>query len=273
MPELPDLEVVRDVLNARIVSQQITSFEVIRPLVLRSLVSVAPREFVVGRTIERVTRRGKFLLFHLGEERWMVWNFMLAGHLRFCAPKDRVLVRDYVQMGFSDGTQLRYHDARGMGKLYLTQDLSKVPAYADMGPDALDDELTLEAFGNRLRRFRGEIKGVLTRGAMVAGIGNAYADDILWAAGIYPFRKSTSLTANERATLYQAMREVLAAARETVRQRMGEEIHLKIRDFMSVHNKKGEPCPRCGQLISEVKVRKRATDFCRQCQPGSLLQR
>lgn len=273
MPELPDLEVVRDVLNARIASQQITSFEVFRPLVLRSLVEAAPEEYVIGRTIEGVTRRGKFLRFRLGEGRWMIWNFMLAGHLRFCAPKDRVLVRDYVQIGLSGGTYLRYHDAHGMGKLYLVEDLSQVPGYAEMGPDALDDTLTLAIFEERLRRYRGEIKGVLTRGALVAGIGNAYADDILWSAGIYPFRKSTSLTADERTALFQAMRAVLVTAREMVRLRMGEEIHLKIRDFLSVHNKKGEPCPRCGQLISEINVRKRATDFCRQCQPGSLLQR
>ena len=273
MPELPDLEVVRDVLNDRIASQQITGIEILSPLVLLSLAVDEPKAFFVGQTVERIVRSGKFLVFKLSAESWMVWNFMLAGHLRFCSTGDRALTRDYVKIDTSAGIHMRYYDARGMGKLYLTDDLSKVPGYAEMGPDALDDALTLGLFLDRLKRYRGEIKGILTRGTFVAGIGNAYADEILWAARIYPFRKAPSLSAEEKERLYRAMRDVLIAACESVRERMGDEIHLKVRDMLAVHNRKGEPCPRCGQTISEVNVRKRATDFCRQCQPGSLLQR
>ncbi|MBN1401122.1 MAG: Fpg/Nei family DNA glycosylase [Anaerolineae bacterium] len=272
MPELPDLEAIKEVLNRTVAGARIVRISVLRPLVLRSLTMETPDAFCVPREIRAIDRQGKFLLFELGPGRWIVFSFMLAGRLRFCAPDERTLVRDYVSFDLSNGSHLRYHDPEGMGKIYLTEELGAVPGYADMGPDALDDELTLEAFMQRLGRFRGEVKGVLTRGAFVAGIGNAYADEILFAAGLYPFRKSTSLSAEERTALYRAMRQVLQQATRTVRERMGDEIQLEIRDFLQVHNKRGEACPRCGQSLSEIKVRKRATTFCRHCQPGMLLR-
>jgi formamidopyrimidine-DNA glycosylase len=272
MPELPDLEAIKDVLSRTIAGARIEGIQVLRPLVLRSLTTHSPDAFCVQREIHAIERRGKFLLFDLGSERWIVVNFMLAGRLRWCALGDRTLARDYVAFDLSNGAHLRYYDPEGMGKVYLAEELNAIPGYADMGPDALDPELTAQAFVDRLGRFRGELKGLLTRGALVAGIGNAYADEILFAAGLYPFRKSTSLSAEERQLLYRAMRQVLREATETVRERMGDEIQREIRDFLQVHNKKGEPCPRCGQPLSEIKVRKRATTFCRRCQPGSLLR-
>jgi formamidopyrimidine-DNA glycosylase len=272
MPELPDLEAIKDVLGRTIAGARIEALQVLRPLVLRSLTTRTPDAFCIQREIHAIERRGKLLLFALGCARWIVFNFMLAGRLRLCAQGDRVLARDYVAFDLSNGAHLRYHDPEGMGKIYLTEQLAAVPGYADMGPDALDPELTAEVFVERLGRFRGEIKGLLTRGPLVAGIGNAYADEILFAAGLYPFRKSTSLNAKERLVLYRAMRQVLQEATETVRERMGDEIQREIRDFLQVHNKRGEPCPRCGQPLSEIKVRRRATTFCRRCQPGSLLR-
>ncbi len=106
----------------------------------------------------------------------------------------------------------------------------------------------------------------------LAGIGNAYADEILWRARIYPFRRRTSLSAAEIATLYQAMRDVLVEAIVTLRERTGEETNGEIRDFLAVHGKPGQPCPRCGNPISEVTRERRATHFCRTCQPGLLVR-
>jgi formamidopyrimidine-DNA glycosylase len=157
-----------------------------------------------------------------------------------------------------------------MGQLYLTPDLEQVPEYSGMGPEAL--EVSLLEFRQRLRTFRGEIKGILTRGAFVAGIGNAYADEVLWAARLHPYRKRTQLTAVEVDALYAAMRATLAEAIQHVRLEMQEQIHLKPRDFMAVHMKSGEACPRCGTPISLVGANQRITNFCRSCQPGGLIK-
>lgn len=273
MPELPDLEIIREVLTRHIVGQRIEEAEIVRPLVVRPLdPTIAAEAFLTGQTIEAVARRGKFLLFALSDGGQAAINLMLAGRLRYCPRQERGRVRDYVLLHLSNGWDVRYHDPMGMGKIYLTHDLSLIPGYAELGPDALDPELTLERFTELLKSHRGEIKGILTRGQVAAGIGNAYSDEILFRAGIYPFRKRTSLSRDEVATLYQAMRDVLSEAIPILRERVGEEIHNEVRDFLQVHNRKGQPCPRCGQIISEIKVEQRATNFCRHCQPGSLLR-
>jgi ribosomal protein S13 len=125
----------------------------------------------------------------------------------------------------------------------------------------------------RMVQRRGEIKRVLARQSFVAGIGNAYADEICWRAGIYPFRRRSRLSDDEVERLYTAMRDALVEALETLRARVGDAIDKEVRDFLSVHGKAGQPCPRCGSAISEVKRERRATHFCRACQPGLLIGR
>jgi len=273
MPELPDLEVIAAVLRRRLVGQRIARVTVLRPLVLRPLSGAyTDPSTIEGMTIRGIDRRAKFLLFTLDGDARVVINCMLAGRLRLSPTHERVLKRTYVSFTLANGYDLRYHDAKGMGKIYLTDDLGLVPGLADAGPDALDPALTLDVFLERLKHHRGEIKGVLTRGRCVAGIGNAYADEILFRAGIYPLRKRTSLSREEQVALYTAMREILTEAILALTERVGENIHIEVRDLLSVHNKKGEPCPRCGQTISEIKVARRATNFCRRCQPGSMFR-
>lgn len=272
MPELPDLEVIREVFTRRLEGKTVERLEVVRPIVLRVLAPGTAQEFIEGRVIEGIGRRGKFLLFQFSGGVWAAINLMLAGELRLCETRERVLARDYLLFHLDGGLDLRYHDERAMGKVYLTQDLALVPGYNEMGLDALDPEWTEDMFIERLRRFQGEIKGILTRGALVAGIGNAYADEILFTAGIYPFRKRASLSLEEQKALYRAIRQVLSEAISILRERMGEVTDAKVRNFLQVHGKAGQPCPRCGRPISEIKVGQRATNFCRHCQPGTLLR-
>jgi formamidopyrimidine-DNA glycosylase len=155
-----------------------------------------------------------------------------------------------------------------MGKVYLVEDLAQVPTFGELGPEATAPELKLEVFWKRLLRHRGEIKGILTNQKFVAGIGNAYADEICWAAKIYPFRRRPSLDEEEIVALYSAMRWVLALTIEALAERVGDEIDVELRDFLAVHGREGMPCPRCGTAISKVTRARRTTNFCRQCQRG-----
>jgi formamidopyrimidine-DNA glycosylase len=278
MPELPDLEVIREVLALRIVDVPIAAAEVRRPLVVRNLLTpdasgAGVAERLVGRRFVDVRRRGKFLLFPLDDGPSLVINPMLAGRLRYGEPLPRHRKRDALVLRLADGHELRYHDAKDMGKVYLTNDLNLVPTFADLGPDATDPALSLEVFRERLRRRHGEIKGILTNQGFVAGIGNAYADEICWRAGLYPFRRRPSLRDEEVVALYTAMRRVLTEAVETLRARVGEAIDVEVRDFLGVHGKAGQPCPRCGNSISKVTRQRRTTNFCRTCQPGLMIGR
>ena len=271
MPELPDLEVIREFLAPRIVGVPIVSVQVRRPIVVRNLLSGDMADHLVGRRFTDVSRRGKFLLLPLHDGATLVIHPMLAGRIRYGEPLPRHRARDALVLRLADGCELRYHDAKDMGKVYLTDDLTQVPTFVSQGPDATDPDLTLEVFRQRLGRHRGEIKGVLTNQTFVAGIGNAYADEICWHAGLYPFRRRPSLTDDEVARLHSALRTVLAEAIETLRPRVGDAIDVEVRDFLAVHGKAGQPCPRCGSPISEVKRARRATNFCRTCQPGLMI--
>ena len=148
----------------------------------------------------------------------------------------------------------------------------RFPGLEETGPDVLDEPLSLEDFATRLRRFSGEIKGILTRGALVAGIGNAYSDEIVWEAGLSPFRRRADLSADEIARLHAAVYAVPRRAVVILRELMGEDIHLERREWLSVHGKANQECPRCGGRISRLSANRRITDYCMTCQPGLLIR-
>ena len=247
MPEAPDLEVVREFLADRIIGVEVVSVSVIKPSVLWSLAGDVSAD-APGRAFFEVRRRGKLLLLGLSGDRMLVINPMLSGVLQYCSPKERMSKRTCISIALENGMELRYRDDRQMGAVYYVTggQLGDVPRLGEQGPDVLD-EFSLEEFQQRLGRFHGEIKGILTRGRVIAGVGNAYAD-------------------------YEKSREVVEKAIPVLRQRMGEDIHVKVRDFLKVHNKGGEPCPDCGKPISQVTANRRITSYCRGCQPGILIR-
>ena len=272
MPEAPDLEVIVEFLNRRVQGQPVESARVLRATVVRSLAGDFPSD-VQGRTMDAFHRRGKFLVAKLSGDRWLAINPMLTGALQYCGSRDRVLKRTCFVLGLPNEQELRYLDERQMGKAYYVSgdQLDQLPRLGEQGPDVLDGA-SLDEFRARLKRFHGEIKGVLTRGSFMAGNGNAYADEILFASEIYPFRKARSLTPEELGRLHTQSRTVVEEAVGVLRQRMGDDIHVKVRDFLKVHNKGGQDCPRCGHTISQLTANQRITSYCRRCQPGMLIR-
>ena len=271
VPEAPELEVVKDFLNERVAGATVLSARVVKPSVLRPLVGDFSSD-VVGRTVLGVARVGKFHIMRLAGDRLLVVNHMLTGAFQYCDPSERLLKKTCVVLSLSNGRELRYLDERQMGRVYYASEslLGQIPQLGELGPDVLE-ETPFEEFERRLSKYRGEIKGILTRGRVVSGIGNAYADEILFAARVYPYRKRKSLTEEELRRIHEQSRTVVEEAISIVRERMGDDIHLKIRDFLKVHRKGGEPCPRCGATISEITANRRITSYCRACQPGLLV--
>ena len=272
MPEAPDLEVIKDFLNAHAQGQTVESASVLRPTVLRSIAGDFASD-VQGRTFGPFQRQGKFLLGQLSGDRWLLINPMLTGAIQYCRHQTRMLKKTSFVLGLNEGSDLRYLDDRQMGMVYyVTEDqMADVSRLQEQGADVLAG-ISFPEFQARLKRFHGEIKGVLTRGAFISGIGNAYSDEILFAAGLSPFRKARSLSTEELARLHEQCRLVVEEAIGVLRDRMGDNIHVKIRDFLKVHGKGGQPCPNCGGNITQLNANQRMTSYCRKCQPGMLIR-
>ena len=279
MPEAPDLEVAKDYLNAELKDAVVESCQVLRPTVVRSLAADVTAD-LPGRTFIDAQRRGKFLTLRFSGGHSLVINPILTGALQHCDDSVQVLKKTCVVLNLAGSMHLRYLDDRQMGKVYYINNgrdndgdsqEELIPQYTGLGPDVLP-VITLQEFETRLKKFNGEIKGVLTREAFISGIGNAYSDEILFAAGISPFKKCRALKPAELGTLHAQCRQVLEEATETLWDRMGKDIHKKVPDFLMVHNKGGQPCPKCGGNITQLNANQRITSYCRHCQQGLLIR-
>jgi formamidopyrimidine-DNA glycosylase len=290
VPELPDLAVVSDGLHAALAGRPITRAEAPASLAVRG--TPAELAALVGQALVAVRRRGKFILLELDRDRVAV-NAMLTGRFQLAAPGAKRPGRTAVVLSFGprsspptdaaawtrgaewiprdeEPAELRYRDPSQMGKVYLLPEglARAVSGFggAEQSPDADSPTLTLEVWRDRIRRHPGELKSLLRNQAFVAGIGNAYSDEILHAARLAPFRRRSSLAPEEVDALHAATRATLAGAIQILRARVPPTFERQVRDFLAVHRRGGEPCPRCGTRLSEISSRSEATTWCRGCQ-------
>jgi len=270
MPEIPELEAIRGFFSEHATGQRVAAAAVRIPHVFRT----PAQEFreLTGDALGPVRRHGKFLLFSLESGRVLAINPMLTGRFQFVAPQTKLRAKTCLVLELEDGHSLRYSDERLMGKLYLVpaDGLANIPGWEDNGPDLLDPALTEDEWVARLKKYRGQVKKVLTNAEFVQGIGNAYSDEILWEARINPYTPRTQLSEDGLRRLYRAARAVMEWATPLVRDAMVKDGVLDYeerRDFMRVHRLGGQPCPRCGSAISEISANQRITSFCRTCQP------
>jgi len=291
VPELPDLTIVAEAFDAALRGRAIESAQAPGPLAVRG--TPAELDALVGQTITAIRRRGKFLMIDLDGDRVVV-NPMLTGRFQLAGTGAKLPTKTAVvlRMGplpsgrrarpaaWTRGAawlpaadahpEVRYRDPTQMGKVYLLPagvDRT-VPGLGDgeIGPDVDDPTLTLEAWRERIRRHPGELKNLLRNQSFVAGIGNAYSDEILHAARLLPFRKRSTLADEEVDALYAAARATVAEAVEVLRRRVPPTFETQVRDFLAVHMKGGQACPRCGTRITEVKAGGFVTSYCRGCQ-------
>ena len=290
MPELPDLTVVAEAFHAALAGRTIASVDAPGPLAVRG--TPAEQAALAGQRLLRVRRRGKFLVLDLSRDR-IVFNPMLTGRFQLAGPKVKRPGKTAFVLAFeprdeppadaatwtagarwtpSDEApaELRYRDPTQMGKVYLVGPgiEREIPGGGpdDFGPEADDPDLTLDVWRRRIRRHPGELKNLLKNQEFVAGIGNAYSDEILHAAGLLPFRKRSTLGEDEIDALHAAMRRILPDAIAVLRQRVPPTFETQVRDFLAVHNKGGQPCPRCGARITQVSPGGFITSYCRGCQ-------
>jgi len=280
MPELPEVETVARDLRPRLVGAEIVG---VRSSWARTLRNVDAESFaaaVTGRTIEAVGRRAKLLVVELSGGLGLTIHLKMTGQLFVVGSgaRDDPYVRLVLEL--AGDRELRFRDIRKFGKVGLYErdprtgelviERGGAGVFAATGPEPLDEAFTLRDFRRRLRARRGRLKPLLLDQSFLAGVGNIYADEALWAARLHPLRPAASLRPGDEKRLYDAIRRVLSEAVE----RRGSSIDDytapdgdgAMQERLQVYQRTGEPCPRCGRPIRRIVVGGRSTHFCSWCQ-------
>lgn len=276
MPELPEVETLRRDLEKEVVGRRIKAVEVTGMRAIRRHPN--KKHFIgklEGRKLERVTRKGKYLLFSLGDDVLIV-HLGMSGQLRKASAKDEVLPHTHVTFTFTQGGELRFVDPRTFGELFVaaTETLeTDVPEIGELGFDPVDDVLSWNVFGALLRARKVKLKTLLMDQRFVAGIGNIYSDEILWAAGVRHDRASDSLSTQEVRRLYRAVLETIHDAIKhrgsTLSDQQYRDLYGVVGNYQSEHKvyaREGEACRRCRQPVVRQKWSQRSTFFCPACQ-------
>jgi formamidopyrimidine-DNA glycosylase len=276
MPELPELLHVRSKLSEGLAGGHVTAERVKEPVVLRFAVR-GNLSLLLGRRLEEVLRKSHFLVFRF-EGLDLAVNPMLAGRFRLAEPGERdeaslcfalTFARDAARAAPEGGgpeAELRYLDDKDMGKAYLiaTDDWKAIPGMQTGGVDILSPEFSRERFVSLLKHRRDQVRVFLLDKKALDSLGNAYADEVLFEAGIHPKTWCRSLGHDDAVRLHDAVVSVMNEAVAEVARR-DEPIENKVRDFLKVRRK--EICPRCGSKIRTAGVKGMDAYFCPRCQP------
>ena len=274
MPELPEVEtVVRDLRKLGVPGRKITG---VRIRWCGAIEAPAPARLValvVGRRINSISRRGKYIIFELSSGQHLLVHLRMTGRLSLHNPDEPGDCHQHVILSLDDGRELRFRDPRKFGRWLLTRDAATI--LGKMGPEPLATDFTLCRFRAVLSRHTGRIKPLLLDQRVIAGLGNIYADEALWEAGIHPLRRCGTLSLAEQKQLYKAIRAVLRRAIQARGTSLGTgstNFHTATGDLgknqgrLRVHARAGWPCPRCGTRIERLVVGQRSTYVCRNCQ-------
>jgi formamidopyrimidine-DNA glycosylase len=270
VPELPFLEILAENLAALVSGRRIEALEIRQPALLMSA-SPSPDSFI-GEYLSLPFRKGKFLVLETESRRALVLHLMRLGRLSVAsgsrgAPPKNVSAR----FRFDDGSELRLveHGTEKRARLWLVEDVVAVPELEALGPDPTRGELTRDAFDAAAGATSRQLKSFLTDQRAISGIGNGLSDEILFEARLSPLKLTTKLTAEERGRLYEALGSVLSRQLGLLRESAHGSLPQKEPvEHYAVHDRRGDPCPRCKTPIAWVSYAERDTFYCPRCQTG-----
>ncbi len=272
MPELPEVQALVDFLAERTSGLAIADVELASFSVLKTF--DPPSSALAGGPVDEVSRHGKFLdmdidgihlIFHLARAGWLRWSDELP----------RTVVRPgkspiALRVRLSDGSGFDLTEAGTKKSLaaYIVRDPREVPGVARLGPDPMAADFSLETFAGMLEGRRTQVKGLLRDQEFLAGVGNAYSDEILHVARLSPFAIAGSLKAEEVERLYAALRDTLSGAVIAASGKPAKELKDAKREGMRVHGRTGQVCPVCGDTVREVSFADSSLQYCATCQTG-----
>jgi formamidopyrimidine-DNA glycosylase len=274
VPELPEVEALALDLRGRLEGRAIVTVHVAAFSALKTF--DPPLSALEGTLVDDVTRHGKFLdidasgthlVLHLARAGWVRWRDEVPTIPPKPSTKSTLAVR--IVLDDQSGLDVTEAGTRKSLAMYVVRDPLDVPGIASLGPDPLADEFTPEVFRAILEaEGRKQVKGVLRHQGTIAGIGNAYSDEILHAARMSPFKPANSLTENELDTLYDAVRTTVGDAVERSRGLAASELKGEKKSHLAVHGRAGEKCPVCGDVVREVSFADSSLQYCPTCQTG-----
>ncbi|WP_300599117.1 Fpg/Nei family DNA glycosylase [uncultured Nocardioides sp.] len=279
MPELPEVEALALDLGGRLDGRAIVTVHVPQFSALKTF--DPPISALEGTLVDRVGRFGKFLdieasgthlVLHLARAGWVRWRDEVPAIPPKPSPKSTLALRivlDDDGTGTSPGLDVTEAGTRKSLAAYVVRDPMDVPGIASLGPDPLTDDFTEGVLGEILQREgRKQLKGVLRHQGTIAGIGNAYSDEILHAARMSPFKPAGTLEPEELTTLYAALRSTLGAAVDRSRGLAASELKGEKKSNLAVHGRTGQACPVCGDTVREVSFADSSLQYCPTCQTG-----
>jgi len=268
MPELPDLVYLQKRLSPLLENQRITEVKVSEPIVVRMLLPGDFSTALVDRVFGEVRRHGPFLILSLDENRELIIHPMLAGRFKISDKQEKVGASVCVSLTLSNDKIFHYLDDKKMGKVYLTAsgEYQHIPRFLNQGIDLLSDKFTLDYFREKLKKSRKQVRVLIMDQTVISAIGNAYADEILFCAGIHPKTFCYQLDDATIEKLHRCIVEVMRWGISEV-EKAAPALEDKYRDHVRVRNRKDQPCPNCGTKIRRAGVLGYDTFFCPNCQP------
>ena len=274
MPELPEVETIaRDLSTAGLVGKTLTCARVYWD---RTVAEPSVPEFcrlIEKKQIVAVGRRGKFLVIDFTGGGHLLMHLRMSGRLHLVSSGAERLSHEHVVFAFEDGSELRFHDTRKFGRVYLMVDAGRI--LDRLGPEPLDPMFTPRFLFEGMRKRSRRVKPLLLDQGFVAGLGNIYTDEALWEAQIHPRRLSDSLSQKEAEALHAAIRKVLQRGLKNLGTSLGTgkanfysvgRRRGRNRDALKVFRRTGEPCPRCAAPVQRIIVGQRSTHICPHCQ-------
>jgi formamidopyrimidine-DNA glycosylase len=279
VPELPEVEALALDLKGRLTDRAIVRVDLAAFSALKTF--DPPLSALHGTLVEDVTRHGKFLdvatsglhlVVHLARAGWIRWRDevpTLPARPSSKSPLAARVVLDEDDQGRTSGLDVTEAGTKKSLAMYVVRDPLDVPGIARLGPDPLDEAFTIEVLGQILADAgRAQIKGVLRHQGTIAGIGNAYSDELLHAARMSPFKPANALSDAELQTLYDAIRDVLGDAVNRSRGLAASELKGEKKSHLAVHGRAGQTCPVCGDTVREVSFADSSLQYCPTCQTG-----
>jgi len=272
VPELPEVEALVGFLRARAVDRVVARVDVPGIQVLKTY--DPPVTALAGLAVSGVARHGKLLdldvsglhvVVHLARAGWLQWREALP-----TAPPRPGKGPLGLRVHLDDGSGFDLTEAGTQKRLavYVVRDAATVPGIARLGVDPLSPEFTEQFLASLLAGVRGQVKGVLTDQSLIAGLGNAYSDEVLWQVQLSPFKPAGNLSEQDVARLHAAILATLHAAVGRAEGLAAKALKAEKKDGLQVHGRAGQPCPRCGDTVREVSFATKSLQYCPTCQTG-----